>query len=50
MFVDFHQDSSAKGRWIWAYSIGLTFQGKLSCLRKKDKNPSFFIVSSISTW
>jgi hypothetical protein len=29
-FVDFYQDSSAKDRWIGAYSIGPTFMGKLS--------------------
>jgi hypothetical protein len=36
-FVNFHQDSSAKDRWIGAYSIGLTFLGKLGCSRKKKK-------------
>ncbi len=36
-FVNFHQDSLAKDRWIGAYSIGLTFLGKLNCPRKKKK-------------
>ncbi len=35
--VNFHQDSSAKDSWIGAYSIGLTFMGKLGCSRKKKK-------------
>jgi hypothetical protein len=33
-FVAFHQDSSAKDRWIGAYSVGLTFPIKLGCPRK----------------
>jgi hypothetical protein len=36
-FVAFQQDSSAKDRWIGAYSIDLTFPGKLGFLGKKKK-------------
>jgi hypothetical protein len=36
--VNFHQDSSAKDRWIGAYSIGLTSPGKLGCPRKNNNN------------
>jgi hypothetical protein len=29
--------TSSKDRWIGAYSIGLTFLGRLSCLNEKRK-------------
>ncbi len=53
-FVDFHQDSSAKDKWIGAYSIGPTFTGKLGYPRKKKNKEAnlgnaIVIVTTIFT-